>query len=589
MNRSENFAVLARALCVLVLALCTDSALAQTASDVSVGHWIEVKGTFEQGRFFAESVEIVEPSDRESIIGTVTEVAEDSSYFVILDRRISVSGSTTWRDVSPKELLGARVKVEGHYRGPRKFSSRKVSRRNPGRERLSGRVDDKRRVDSVEELRVMNFVVSTPRELAIRHELPLRRYTIAPALLERADARPTVRRRDDDKNIPVTLNLGDEVSVGLIIDWEGLHQDNFNLTGGDRANRSDNRFGLRGELIWQPNDRFYGLAGFRYQKLYRDEEDDGYSTPDDSQLREAFGYLRDAGIQGLDLQVGRQDFDEDREWLYDQILDAVRVHYTREFWQMELSASTTLADGSPRNEGTDNLLGYVSNRDEDRHLAAYVLDRRDSRTGRDYPIHFGMRAIGEWIPDHDIWFEGSVLQGYTDDTDLRGYGLDFGTTWSPDFLGRAYMNVGYAFGSGDATRGSGRDRNFRQTGLQDNTDKLGGVTSLKYYGELLDPELSNMGILTLGIGTRIGKRNSLDLLYHSYRQDEAASFLLDTDIDRRPTGLDPDLGWELDLVFGSRTHKMLDVEFVLAAFEPGAAFVQQETAYLVKIQLRWKL
>ena len=70
------------------------------------------------------------------------------------------------------------------------------------------------------------------------------------------------------------------------------------------------------------------------------------------------------------------------------------------------------------------------------------------------------------------------------------------------------------------------DHAFRQTGIQDNNDKFGGVTSFKYYGELLEPELSNLHILTAGIGRRFGRRMSLDLIYHNYRQDEA---LYDTD------------------------------------------------------------
>ena len=50
--------------------------------------------------------------------------------------------------------------------------------------------------------------------------------------------------------------------------------------------------------------------------------------------------------------------------------------------------------------------------------------------------------------------------------------------------------MGWAWGSGDQEPQSGNNGTFRQTGFQDNNDKWSGVTSFRYYGELVDPELS---------------------------------------------------------------------------------------------------
>jgi hypothetical protein len=97
-----------------------------------------------------------------------------------------------------------------------------------------------------------------------------------------------------------------------------------------------------------------------------------------------------------------------------------------------------------------------------------------------------------------------------------------------------------------------------------------------------------MGILTFGLGTRIGKRNSLDLVYHRFVQDEPTDSLRDTDLDRRPNGDDDDLGWELDLIFGSRSFEKWDFEIVGGMFEPGDAFEQDDVAYLAKVQVRFK-
>ncbi|MGK0219010.1 MAG: hypothetical protein ACI9HE_002510, partial [Planctomycetota bacterium] len=54
-------------------------------------------------------------------------------------------------------------------------------------------------------------------------------------------------------------------------------------------------------------------------------------------------------------------------------------------------------------------------------------------------------------------------------------------------------------------------------------------------------------------------------------------------------GVHDDLGWELDLIYGDRSHSRLDMEVVLGMFEPGAAFPGADTAFLLKLQLRFAL
>ena len=99
------------------------------------------------------------------------------------------------------------------------------------------------------------------------------------------------------------------------------------------------------------------------------------------------------------------------------------------------------------------------------------------------------------------------------------------------------------------------------------------MTSFRYYGELLDPELANLQILTAGIGfVSRKKKASLDLIGHYYRQHQPSSELFWTDIDERPNGIDPDLGWEIDAVFGWRNRRRWDLEAVGAYFQPGKAF-----------------
>lgn len=221
-------------------------------------------------------------------------------------------------------------------------------------------------------------------------------------------------------------------------------------------------------------------------------------------------------------------------------------------------------------------------------LGAYLVDQRADLAGRDYPIFGGLRAYGDWIPDNNMWGELGVVRGYQDFSDLRGWGGDIGTTYSPSGAKPWYFSAGYAFGSGDRNPNDLIDHAFRQTGIQDNNDKFGGVTSFKYYGEILEPELSNLHIMTAGVGRRFGRRISLDLVYHKFTQDEALDRLRNTNFKVRPNGTSTDIGQELDVILGHRSGFGLDTELVLAAFDPGRAFDDARRAYLVKLQLRYR-
>ena len=155
-----------------------------------------------------------------------------------------------------------------------------------------------------------------------------------------------------------------------------------------------------------------------------------------------------------------------------------------------------------------------------------------------------------------------------------------------------YFTLGYALGTGDDSTG-GNDGTFRQTGLQDNTGRFGGVTSFQYYGELINPELSNLGILTLGVGAVLTTKTSLDLVYHTYTQDVIQNQLSFAPVEsnlRRATlnGTDADIGSELDVIFGYRRFASWDLELVGAWFQAGDAWTVGDDAFMAKVQLRYR-
>lgn len=571
---------------VLLLCVAAPSPTEElTPAALKVGQWVELRGhTRDDSVFAASKVEIMAPEEYETLTGTVTDVLTKGSRFLVLGQQVHTGSKTEWGDVDPDSILGQRLKIEGRYHGPRKFSARKIRKRNEGRDRLGGRIDALERDGAGWTLVVMNRAVSVSADTEVESESPLAEVRLAP----RRTAHTNIAARNEDDIFGKGVRFGEHLVVNGQLEFVSDSERDFNLDPDDLEDREDTGLSARIRGTWDLGRDLEGVTSVRVNQLWRDDEDDGSST--NSRINMGETYLRWTGLAGdrLEAHVGRLDFDDPREWLYDQNLDALRGVYADGPWRAELSSSTTLFEGSDRDEAATNWIAYVSHGDEDRALAGYVVHRDFDLMTSESLTHFGARALGEWVDGHESWFELSAVSGSRGSVDVDGWAYDIGTTWSPEVLEPFYLTAGYALGSGDDDPALAKDKSYRQTGLQDNNGRFGGVTSFRYYGELFDPELSNMGISTLGVGAKLGRRSSLDLVFHDYQQDVVAGSLTDTGIDANPNGTSGSLGWEVDLIFGTRHWDSWDVEIVMAHFEPGAAFDEVESASSFKVQVRYR-
>lgn len=586
----------------LLLGVLSPPARAQSVSKyesspgaVQVGHWLEVRGTWNREEredseklLVASRIEILAPQGDELLIGTVSRERFRDGRFRLLGQPVETSEKTEWEGVDPRRLPGLRVKVEGHYRGPAKFSAREIEPRGPGRDRISGRVDRIRAGADGLHLEIMRFTVVVPSGLSIEHERPLAELALAP--MAAAGNRSAAQVGDDEDDLfGDGLLLASNLRFDAQVELRVAGEENFDLDREDPEDRIDNDGSLRARLEWEPSSRVAVVGEWAAGRRYRDDQEDGTSTAQTQRLGETYVYLKDPFRLGLDLQLGRQDFDEKREWLYDQNLDGLRLIGAWKTLRVELSATTSLSDASDRDLEATNFIAYLSNRDRRRQLATYVIHRDFDTTAGERTTHLGVRALGNWLPQNKSWIEVALLDGRLDGLEIQGHAVDLGSTWSPDFATPYSFTLGYAFGSGDRGTSDGEDRTFRQTGLADNNGKFAGVTSFRYYGELLDPELGNLHIMTVAFGTALGPGTSLDLVFHNYRQAEAVDRLLETELDQRPDGVHTDLGWEIDAILGWRRFQQWDLEVVGAYFAPGSAFPAADDALLAKLQLRYRL
>jgi len=341
-------------------------------------------------------------------------------------------------------------------------------------------------------------------------------------------------------------------------------------------------------------------------------------------------YIQTTAGPRLSLAIGRQRFNEEREWYFNtRNLDALRLFVDLRPVELQISYSRDLFDVSRnlRDQNLGNLIvqaSYPVTRDIG--LEAYWIDRDDKTYRDDSPLTVGLRLLGDPGRRLEFWadlaYQGGTAceqvrrsdanepfdsgracggdeppEGFVA-RDVQAHALDLGLTYRPRIALDPTFTVGYALGSGEddtvrdlpveeaATTTAG---SFRQTGLHRNRWRFNGVVSFRYYGEVLDPNLTNLGILTLGVGLRPARGASIDLIYHDYTQDEASKSFHEFEVGATPSGESRDIGEELDLALGYEPTRRYELRLTAGLFRAGAALDSEgRTASAVRFQAKFR-
>jgi alginate production protein len=309
-------------------------------------------------------------------------------------------------------------------------------------------------------------------------------------------------------------------------------------------------------------------------------------------VMQAFVTLRRPG-DPFGLSVGRRNYEDDRHWLYDTSMDMVAVLFRAGAFRAEASAGREVwkdMDLAPESRqvkdrvNTYMLYGEYRGFDTMR-FAGYSIMRDDRQLLEGRVIQTGLRVLGLPVGALSYWGEVAFTSGHDEiNQRMRGYAGDVGATYRFNSLPlRPHITLGYAMGSGDSDDRDRINREFRQTGLQTNEARFGGVGMFKYYGEVMDMELSNIKLGTAGIGLRPTSGVSVDLVYHHYRLhriiDENRNWGL-TALMNQVNGRDSkEVGAALDLVIGWRNVfgiRRLGVDVRMGWFVPGKAFLRND-------------
>ncbi len=390
---------------------------------------------------------------------------------------------------------------------------------------------------------------------------------------------------------------------------------------GEAVDQADRLFLKQGLEV----EAFYGfglpLSLFAQLRVEMEEDllPDTFEEISDLFVERGEMWLYSENIAGshVNLDLGRLDFEDERRWWWDDELDAVRVAYETETLEVALALARELGPSrsdrnyvDPEHDRVLRLIGEVSWDWSSNHaLELFLLHQNDhsptDRPGQVVAVEredesdarltwLGARLMGVFdLRSRGIlgyWLDTALVRGQEClvefeelsrrrsvverliRRDVSGWAVDAGISWILPMPREPRFFAGYAFGSGDSTSEAGTDRSFRQTGIHANEAGFGGVERFGHYGVLLDPELSNLGILTLGSGLSLFQSSSLDLVYHYYRLAKPAPFLRDARLEATLTGEHRNLGQGIDLVLALEEWERLEFEFIASAFRAGQAF-----------------
>lgn len=314
----------------------------------------------------------------------------------------------------------------------------------------------------------------------------------------------------------------------------------------------------------------------------------------DFAVRQLYVSRRTIGDFPLGFVIGKQRMQDDREFLFDDYLDAARVFFHG--WRplvLEVSHMRPVAPISDKSETWNDW--FVQSRlylGEDWKLRAFGLWRDDTDARNRDSVYRGVGLHGRQGP-LKLWFDGVHLGGEDKGQRQDAWAVSTGLglrardlPWRPSFW------LGWSVGSGDEDPDDDVSNAFRQTGYEDNSSRVWGVSNILHYGELLDPELSNLRVLSLGFTVRPVNDVSIELVGHRYALDTLDDEFDVTDLrlgEEPLDGVSRGLGHEVDVIVAWRNAiEGLHVVGKVGRFTPGEAFGDRASeAWLQRLELRW--
>jgi hypothetical protein len=162
------------------------------------------------------------------------------------------------------------------------------------------------------------------------------------------------------------------------------------------------------------------------------------------------------------------------------------------------------------------------------------------------------------------------------DLDKKAWAVEVGGTFTVDVQWSPTIRAMYTFASGDESAADGDDEDF---------DPLYNYT---FYGYAFSPALTNIQIINVGVDLQPTEFTKLFADYYYYTQVEAAAMVVgninldNPGVTAMTTGLDDQLGSEVDVGVEHTYTDSVTTSLILSYFMPGDAYIEDDEALEIR-------
>lgn len=260
------------------------------------------------------------------------------------------------------------------------------------------------------------------------------------------------------------------------------------------------------------------------------------------------------------LTVGRLRFADAHKWIADASVDGVHYGIKTKSSLFEAAIVQDL-----KKVGSRYALVHSARFRSEGHAGFYALAKETLGQRHFHIAGYTKKQASEKFSYALI---GAAVLGDKQTDKSVGVGFDSRATYNLDGLRKPQITFGFAAGTAK----------FQQSGLHSNKTYDGGQTQFHRYGYVFQPELSNLAVVSVGLGLRPSRKFSLDLHAHGYMQISASTIAPIARVRGTTTGISQFVGTELNLLGAWRPTKKTKVEFGLGGFNAGSAYTNPGTS-----------
>jgi hypothetical protein len=312
-------------------------------------------------------------------------------------------------------------------------------------------------------------------------------------------------------------------------------------------------------------------------------------------------YIRSNGLfdNRANFLLGRKYLKDDRGWYYKTSLDMIGMSNKNDLLLYEIYAGTRLNKNTMAydpNEVATNLkgvkflIGHVSYEFMKDNTVEGFYVYEDNKNASKKLNWTGIRVQGD-VPQSNnnmlsYWGDVATMSGTYLQQPEQGIGTDFGAKY--------YFTQHYSAVAASLAYGSGGSNLYMQPSFTNNrSNYLSKDVSFRYYGEFLQPELSNMYISSLYFLHNFEKNQNKTgiIALHNYTQERASSSNYNaTNKTVNPSGKTTDIGNEIDLVLHYDLFENSYWRFSTGYFIGGKAFdkkVKQKDGWNAQVYYKY--